>query len=270
VNGHEEDSEPRNLIWTCRSCNVKSANTLRKAGLGRLTRQYNPAGGAETLGAWMNAVSSIKGEGGTMAIPEAVAMIHATSPAKRSEFANEIWGKRRQRGTDKPAKEIIDRTPAKQRSAFMKQNPVSRFLNKAFAGLERLPKIDPSVWDRQGVERESGDQRKAPFKGGQSAGVMRTFEAIEAKADSKFGSVRDAMRQSPERRVSLGSLHGLQAAVDARKVRGKIEDLDRTDELSAPAVARFKGKLYLLDGYHTLTALKLGGIKSVDATVANL
>jgi hypothetical protein len=114
VNGHEEDSEPRNLIWTCRSCNVKSANTLRKAGLGRLTRQYNPAGGAETLGAWMNAVSSIKGEGGTMAIPKAVAMIHATSPAKRSEFANEIWRKRRERGTDK--------TGGKMRNAKRKKN----------------------------------------------------------------------------------------------------------------------------------------------------
>lgn len=101
VNGHEEDSDPRNLFWTCRSCNVKSANTMRKAGIGRLTRQFNPQGGAQTLGAWMNAISSIKGEGGTMAIPEAVALIHATPAADRSRFAREIWDKRRTRGTDK-------------------------------------------------------------------------------------------------------------------------------------------------------------------------
>ena len=94
VNGHEEDTDPRNLFWTCRSCNVKAANTLRKAKMGRLTKQYNPAGGADSLGAWMNAIASIKGEGGTMAVPDAVAMIHATSPDQRSEFAREIWHKR--------------------------------------------------------------------------------------------------------------------------------------------------------------------------------
>jgi hypothetical protein len=102
VNGHEEDTDKRNLFWTCRSCNVKSANAMRKAGMGRLTKQYNPANeGAQSLGAWMNAVSSIKGEGGTMAVPEAVALIHATSPEDRSKFAREIWAKRRARGTDK-------------------------------------------------------------------------------------------------------------------------------------------------------------------------
>lgn len=36
-----------------------------------------------------------------MAIPEAVALIHATPPSRRSEFANEIWAKRRSRDTDK-------------------------------------------------------------------------------------------------------------------------------------------------------------------------
>jgi hypothetical protein len=66
--------------------------------LGRRTRQYNPASdGAQTLGAWLNAVASIKGEGGTMAVSDAVALIHATPPEARSEFAREIWNKRRQR-----------------------------------------------------------------------------------------------------------------------------------------------------------------------------
>jgi hypothetical protein len=52
VNGHEEDTAAANLLWTCRGCNVRCGNTLRRAGIGRLTRQYNPAGaGAENLGA---------------------------------------------------------------------------------------------------------------------------------------------------------------------------------------------------------------------------
>lgn len=44
VSGHEEDGAPVNLIWKCRACNVRCANTLLGAGLGRPTNQYNPAG----------------------------------------------------------------------------------------------------------------------------------------------------------------------------------------------------------------------------------
>ena len=102
VNGHEEDSSPASLLWTCRRCNVRCGNTLRRAGLGRLTRQYNPAAeGANNLGQWMNAVMSIRGEGGTMSVADAVAMIRATTPEDRSRFAREIWTRRRQRGTDR-------------------------------------------------------------------------------------------------------------------------------------------------------------------------
>jgi len=101
VNGYEEDNSPANLFWTCRSCNVQCGNTLRRAGLGRLTRQFNPtAAGAENLGQWMNAVMSMKGEGGTMGVSDAVAMIRATPPEQRSRFAREIWAIRRRRGTD--------------------------------------------------------------------------------------------------------------------------------------------------------------------------
>jgi len=102
VNGHEEDSSLANLLWTCRSCNVRCGNTLRRAGIGRLTRQYNPAStGAETLGQWMNAVMSMKGDGGGMAVGDAVAIIRATPHEMRSRFAKEIWAIRRRHGTDR-------------------------------------------------------------------------------------------------------------------------------------------------------------------------
>ena len=42
---------------------------------------------------------SMKGESDQMSVEDAVAMIHATAPDKRSEFARQIWGMRRQRGT---------------------------------------------------------------------------------------------------------------------------------------------------------------------------
>jgi hypothetical protein len=104
VDGHEENGAPQNLIWTCRACNVRCANVLRRAGLGRLTRQRNPSApyqarnaGASTLGAWMNAVTSLRGEGGTTGVPEAIALIQATPPERRSEFARQVWNTRRNR-----------------------------------------------------------------------------------------------------------------------------------------------------------------------------
>jgi len=86
---------------------VLCANALRRAGIGRKTRQYNPAStGATTLGQWLTAVTSIKGESSDMAVQDAVAMIHATPPEARSRFAKEIWRLRRAHGTDRRAGEV--------------------------------------------------------------------------------------------------------------------------------------------------------------------
>jgi hypothetical protein len=102
VDGHEENAAPRNLIWTCRRCNVLCGLTLKRSGLGRRTRQYNPeTEGAASLGQWLTAVMSMKGEAAGMTVPAAVAMIRATAPARRSEFAREIWERRREHGTDR-------------------------------------------------------------------------------------------------------------------------------------------------------------------------
>jgi len=98
ADGHEEHGEPANLLWTCRSCNVRCANTLRRAGIGRLTRQYHPdSKGAASLGQWLTAVMSMKGESDAMTVPAAVEMIRATPPERRREFAQAIWERRRQR-----------------------------------------------------------------------------------------------------------------------------------------------------------------------------
>jgi len=110
IDGDESHTEPENLIWTCRACNARHANTAKRAGIGRRVKQYNPrskyarkaaaAGGARNLAQWVSAVRIMRGE-----IPgdvrEAVAMIHATPPADRSEYAREIWRLRREHGTDR-------------------------------------------------------------------------------------------------------------------------------------------------------------------------
>ena len=148
-------------MWTCRSCNILTANTLRTAGLGRLTvqynpddvlepderivqraratagggrihsveqligayrlyaavlkrkpadrdsrrkfyeteaklRQFNPAQGASNLRQWLMAVMTVTGQAPQMEVAHAVEMIRATPPARRSQFAQEIWDKRRE------------------------------------------------------------------------------------------------------------------------------------------------------------------------------
>jgi hypothetical protein len=100
VDGHEENDSPENLIWTCRPCNVVAGNTLRAAGRGRLTHQYNPSKGkgATSLGQWMQAVGAItphqdRGDRGLvsdMSVPAAVEMIRATPQSRRSKFASEL------------------------------------------------------------------------------------------------------------------------------------------------------------------------------------
>src|SRR5438552_282259 len=98
--GHEENSAPENLIWNCRSCNTRLGAVFKHLGMGRRTRQFNPGEGARSLGQWLTAVMSMKAESNAMSIPAAVEMIRATPPARRSEFAREIWERRRKRATD--------------------------------------------------------------------------------------------------------------------------------------------------------------------------
>lgn len=101
LDGHEENNDPKNLDWTCRSCNVLVANRMRKLGLGRKTHQYNPkAKGATSTAQWITAVLSMRGESNAMSTADAVDMIRATSKEKRSQFARDIWDTRRERGTD--------------------------------------------------------------------------------------------------------------------------------------------------------------------------
>jgi hypothetical protein len=102
LDGFEENTGRDNLLWNCRSCNTRLGVVFKRLGIGRRTRQYNPSGqGAQSLGQWLTAVMSMKGESDQMTVPAAVEMIRATPPERRSRFAREIWEKRREHGTDK-------------------------------------------------------------------------------------------------------------------------------------------------------------------------
>jgi hypothetical protein len=100
IDGRENNGDPSNLTRACRSCNVRIANVMRRAGLGTKTRQYNPkrAGGhaAHSLGAYLTAVEILNGkQPGNMS--SAVRTLQATSEAQRSEYARRIWEIRKER-----------------------------------------------------------------------------------------------------------------------------------------------------------------------------
>jgi hypothetical protein len=100
IDGDESNIAAWNLGLTCRSCNARVAATMKRHGVGRRTKQYNPKGeGARTVAQWMAAVMSMKGESDQMPVDEAVAVIHATPSEDRSAFAREVWSLRRQHGT---------------------------------------------------------------------------------------------------------------------------------------------------------------------------
>jgi len=101
VDGEESNGAQENLGPTCRSCNAKVAHVMKRQGVGSRTRQYNPrrAEGAQSLGQWLAAVMSMKGESDQMSVSEAVDLIHATPASDRSRFAREIWRLRQEHGT---------------------------------------------------------------------------------------------------------------------------------------------------------------------------
>ena len=102
VDGDEHNNGPRNLAWACRSCNTIIGVVMKRCGIGVRTRQNNPAKeGARTLAQWVTAVLSMKGQSDAMDPGAAIEVIHATPPARRSAFAQEIWRVRRERGTDR-------------------------------------------------------------------------------------------------------------------------------------------------------------------------
>jgi hypothetical protein len=101
ADGNEKNNDRANLVWACRSCNTTIGVVMKRHGLGIRTRQFNPKPqGARTLGQWVTAVLSMKGEG-PMEPEAAVDVIHATPPEMRSRFAQQIWQIRRGRGTDR-------------------------------------------------------------------------------------------------------------------------------------------------------------------------
>lgn len=98
--GNEANGRRSNLQWACKSCNTAKGALFKRLGKGIRTSQLNPAAGAVSLGQWVTALLSAKGQG-PMDPEAAKQMIHETPARRRSEFARDIWSRRRARGTDR-------------------------------------------------------------------------------------------------------------------------------------------------------------------------
>lgn len=96
VSGIEDDCDPQNLMWACKSCNGKVAVLMRNAGLGKKTRQYNPRALKGEMAQYGAAIKVMRGEWpGDVAA--AVRTIHDTPAHIRSAYTARTWPVRRAR-----------------------------------------------------------------------------------------------------------------------------------------------------------------------------
>jgi hypothetical protein len=94
VDGNEDNTTRRNLKFACKSCNAKIANEHKRVGKGKRTRQFNPVPNL--------AQYSIAAAGHQRGSHDAGGkVIHDTPAEVRSQYAREIWKRRRAHGTDK-------------------------------------------------------------------------------------------------------------------------------------------------------------------------
>jgi hypothetical protein len=96
ISGNESDGDPTNLMWGCRRCNTKIAHVMKKAYIGKRTRQYNPKpSGKSEMAEYGTAIKIMRGDF-PGDVSKAVATIRATPAAVRSAYTRKTWPTRRQ------------------------------------------------------------------------------------------------------------------------------------------------------------------------------
>lgn len=90
IDGDEANASPYNLVGSCRRCNVIKGITLKAWGLGRRTKQYNPAGRPlRTMAEYRRNVAVLVGQQwGDVAA--AVRRLQDTAPADRERFSAQL------------------------------------------------------------------------------------------------------------------------------------------------------------------------------------
>jgi 5-methylcytosine-specific restriction endonuclease McrA len=123
ITGNESDGAPGNLMWACRPCNTSVGSRMKKAGLGKLTNQYNPSKSAtkQTMASYGAAIKVMRGQfPGDVA--KAVRVIRDTPPEIRSAYTARTWKSRKgiygPSGRGNPAK--FDRCVSKVKKSLKK------------------------------------------------------------------------------------------------------------------------------------------------------
>lgn len=92
VHGSEDQGE---TAWACRACNTRLGLWMKRAGIGKRTRQFNPSGTPITD--YSHYMWSISVARGYVAgdVDQAWADVLATEPELRSRWTRESWGARK-------------------------------------------------------------------------------------------------------------------------------------------------------------------------------
>lgn len=91
VQGTEDQAD---TTWACRSCNTRLGRWMKRVGIGKRTRQYNPGKAIPDYSHYMWSIGVARGviQGDA---DQAWADILATDPELRSRWTRESWGARK-------------------------------------------------------------------------------------------------------------------------------------------------------------------------------
>lgn len=189
LDGHEENSAPANLSWTCRPCNVLCANTLRKGGAGRLTNQYNP-GGARTKQIYQRAVDVLRGKSREMSLRSAIETVQGTSHAKRAEYigksnpgADTLGAYMAAVADHRPGAhdaggKVIHETPKARRSRFARE--IAKIKKQRYGSTEMPDWVtNPAKRRNTGAASRSAFERFHGFPADKKTTVLRTIHEHE-------------------------------------------------------------------------------------------
>lgn len=116
ISGDENDGEPENLMWSCRSCNTRIAHLMAANGLGKRTRQFNSAW-LRFNSAFQKRLKPLPARGNPAKLKGEMAKYAAAIKVMRGEFPGDVAA----------AVRTIHDTPADIRSAYTARTwPVRR------------------------------------------------------------------------------------------------------------------------------------------------
>ncbi len=220
IDGVPDHTTRSNLQWLCKSCNTAKGAAFAKAGRGRLTNQYNPASGeVPTLKQYSWAVANHQ-DG---AHDEGGAIIHATPPDVRSEYARAMAGKskrtKRERADERwnplfGGQDARQTTPATggiahhTRGAIGKAHSSTRYRGYTISRTEDgefFSSLDPASWFSTKAAAQSHIDRYLKGRGNPAAASAEVFEDFHGYAPKEVVTVTKKVHHH-ENLAGLGEL----------------------------------------------------------------